>query len=66
MIDIVLHVEGKTFPANKQGNLLRGTVNMSGVARSVVQGLKTVPITRVTTPGLLTSLFSIPLNKLLC
>ena len=40
MIDIVLHVEGKTFPANKQGNLLKGIVNWSGAARSVVQGPK--------------------------
>ena len=40
MIDIVLHVEGKTFPANKQGNLLRGIVNWSDAARSVVQGPK--------------------------
>ena len=59
MIDIVLHVEGKTFPANKQGNLLRGIVNWSGAARSVVQGPKTVPLTTVsvTIPCLLTSFF---------
>ena len=37
MIDIVLHVEGKTFPANKQGNLLWGIVNWPDAAQSVVK-----------------------------